>query len=50
MEDQVPARVSNVVWFVEEEKEVGCAGEEETRVVEEEEVFLPEDEDDFIVE
>ena len=50
MEDQVPAHVSNdVVWFVEEEEEVGCPVEDETCVVEEE-VFIPEDEDGFIVE
>ena len=46
LEDQVPAPVSDiVVWFVEEEEEVGCATEQEDCVVEEEEVFDLEDED-----
>ena len=45
LEDQVPARVSDVVvWFVEEKEEVGRAVEDEACVVEEE-VFIPEDTD-----
>ena len=50
MEDQVPARVSDdVVWFVEEEEEVGCVVEKEACAVEEEEAFTLEDEDGFVV-
>ena len=46
LEDQVPARVSDVVvWFVEEEEEVGRVVEEGACVVEEEEVFILEDTD-----
>ena len=46
LEDQVPARVSDVVVrFVEEEEEVGCAVEEGACVVEEEEIFILEDTD-----
>ena len=45
LEDQVPARVSDdVVWFVEEEEDVGCVVEVEACVVEEE-VFILEDTD-----